>query len=71
VIVRERDSTAAVVQIAALDDAATADAPGAAVTGYEDLRLANASPDDSASRALGALGARELVRQQELRLELR
>ena len=58
-IVRDRDATAAVMQIATLDDAAAADAVRAAVRSHEDLRLANASVDEAASRALGALGARE------------
>ncbi len=61
---------AAVVQIAALDEAAATDALRAAVAGYEDLRLANVTPDEVSSRALGGLGARELVRQHELRLGL-
>jgi GNAT superfamily N-acetyltransferase len=68
VIVRRRDRDGTVVQIAAADGAAAADALGACAAGHDELRVSNVAADDPLSPVLAA---RELVRQHELRLSIR
>ncbi len=69
VIYRDDSAPVAVLQVTALDDSSAADALLATAAGRE-LRLANVAEDEPPSRALATLGARIVVRQHEMRLQL-
>jgi ribosomal protein S18 acetylase RimI-like enzyme len=69
VVYRETESGVSALQIAAIDDAAAAQALLTAAAG-RNLRLSNAPVDEPASRALDELGASQVARQHELRLRL-
>lgn len=66
VIYRLDGETAAVLQIAAMDDQSAAAALRAAAGGDHDLRLSNAPAGEPASRALERLGARAVATQHEM-----
>lgn len=70
VVFREDADAVTTFQIAAVDDAAAADALLAATGGGHGLRLSNAPAGEPASRALERLGARAVARQHEMRLDL-
>ena len=59
-----------ILQIAGVDDGATADAILAAAGSRRGLRLSNAPVGEAPGRALERLGARPVVRQHEMRLAL-
>ncbi len=69
VVFRRDPELVTVLQIAAVDDRAAGDALLAAAGGRT-LRMGNAPAGESASRALERLGARPVVRQREMRLQL-
>lgn len=70
VVFREDPDTLTVLQVAAADEAAAADALLAAAEGDRDLRLANTPVDDVASYAMRSLLARAVVTQHEMLLRL-
>ncbi len=69
VIYRDDEPTVAVLQIAATDEGAAAEALTAAAAGRP-LRLSNLPTDDPVSQALEHLGAGQIARQHELHLTL-
>jgi hypothetical protein len=69
-ISREDGAVVTALQVAAVDDGAAADVLHAAAGGEQELRLANVPPDEPPSHALEELGARQIVRQHEMRLRL-
>lgn len=70
VVFRYDQDKVIVLQISGTDEASTADALLAASEGQRDIRLANVPVEDVSSRALGSLGAQEVIAQQEMRLRL-
>jgi ribosomal protein S18 acetylase RimI-like enzyme len=70
VLFRDDADQVPILQIAGVDDGATADAVLAAAGGKRALRLSNAPVGEAPGRALERLGARPVVRQHEMRLAL-
>lgn len=70
VVFRDDADPVTTLQIAALDAGAAADALLAAAGPDRGLRLSNAPVGEAPARALADLGAREVVRQREMRLAL-
>jgi GNAT superfamily N-acetyltransferase len=69
VVFRQEPEVVTVLQIAAIDERSAGDALVAAAAGHT-LRLINAPVGEPADRALERLGARAVVRQHEMRLDL-
>jgi len=69
-VFRDDADPVATLQIAAVDDGAAGDALLAAAGPDRGLRLSNAPVDEAPARALARLGARQVVRQHEMRLAL-
>lgn len=70
VLFRDAAEQVTVLQLAARDEGAAADALRAATGRGRVLRMANVPADDPASQALEGIGARPVVRQHEMCLEL-
>ena len=68
-VYRDDEPTVAVLQIAATDEGAAAEALTAAAAGRP-LRLSNLPTDEPVSQALEQLGAGQVARQHELHLTL-